>query len=536
MRKSIAHYRPRLLAAASFAMLALTACERETAAPESRSIPLQPNRASTAAPITTPASLSGAHARYFSIAQQVPGFAGLSLDSSNTVATIYLSRQENEGAARDAAAAMLRDLLSANPRRFRGALPALRVQLTRFDFVELGNWRERIERMSDPDITSFGISEPINRIKVRVGDPAAIGRVTSRLESLGIPDSAFVVEIRGRVAFTSSLTDQFATPFGGLKIFNNGSCTLGFNAYDATGTPAFITASHCTNTMWYPDFGNIRQPNSTSTIIGSEWNDPSAIVGPSGSCPVHWRCRWSDAATIKYSAGVSPKWSYLALTSSNPTVLGYRPVIGQDTTPLFGEWVYTIGQVSGTRNTQIIAVNTTVSGISPVSPTDSIKVYGAVETNVGAQEGDSGGPVFLDTFASGTAYVAGIVFGADRKINPLVTYYSPLGNIERDLGNLTVFGTTVSVTGPTFINSPGTYTWTANALGSSGYTYQWQSSTDGITWVNTATGPAIAQTWVSVSGSIAFQFHIRVIATGSAGGYGQTGTSDQFNYTVQGPF
>lgn len=90
----------------------------------------------------------------------------------------------------------------------------------------------------------------------------------------------------------------------------------------------------------------------------------------------------------------------------------------------------------------------------------------------------------------------------------------------------------MSISGPVFINSPGIYTWTATALGSSGYSYQWQTSYDATNWTNVGfNSSTLSIEFKSIPG-IFQAVYLRVTATGSNGGFGQTNTSDVFSFII----
>jgi len=478
-----------------------------------------------------PPSLSGLDARFYRMAQQVPGFAGVALDSSNRNLTLYLSQPASEGRARAAVEAMLREFLGANPHRFHGSMPDVTVQSVRYDFVDLGEWRDMVASVGDADLTSWGIDEPHNRLRVHVRSQAAVASMTEKLRALGIPGDAFTVDVRGPAVFTGSLVDLYQYPVGGVQIFNpvtGDACSLGFNAYDPQGVPAFITASHCTTTYAGPDGVTFYQPMGSGRALGHEILDPPGLLGDgTNGCMNGWHCRYSDAATIAYEPGQSGRWSYLANTSSGNSTIANQPIIGKEDQQLWGEWVYRIGMTSGKAIGQVIAVGTGVT-YSPAL----VVIEGANEVQVGARPGDSGGPVYMDNppLVQGIAYIAGIEFAADP--NYQVFFYSPLDQIYADLGYITVFGTTVSISGPTFINQPGFYTWNATALGSSGYSYQWQVSYDAVNWQNAGFNSSSLTIEFKTLPGIFQPFYVRVTATGSQGGYGQTNTSDIFVTTL----
>lgn len=511
------------------------ACDSQPIAPAHPSVP---SRSSASVhPTTIPKSLGGVHARFFSMAQQVPGFAGVALDSSNTVATVYLSNLENESSARAAVTALFHEFLAENKYRFHGAIPALRVQKVEYDFTQLAGWREEIAGIADANITSYGISEPINRVNVRVGTPGDVARLASQLQALSIPANAVEIEVRAAATPRSSpLTWSYTNPFGGVRVTsdavaNGYGCSLGFNAYDLDGTSIFVTASHCTLATLGPDNGVFHQAAFTDRLVGQERKDPLGLFGNGvNGCPTSYWCRNSDAAKITYSQGVVGKWSRLAETSGAFWSGSYKRIVGLEKYPLVGEWVSWVGSTSGTVTGQVYNVAT---GVTMNVRGVNIDIQNSVEIGGSSLAGDSGGAVYYQPapLPGNFVWLAGILFAG----GPGVSFYSPLGGIFKDLDSMTVFGTTVAASGPTFINAPGNYTWTADAQGSSGYSYQWEMSNDGVNWTTTgANSPTISQLWTSISPGFHYEFYLRVTATGSGGGYGQIDRSDPIHVVVQG--
>jgi hypothetical protein len=90
----------------------------------------------------------------------------------------------------------------------------------------------------------------------------------------------------------------------------------------------------------------------------------------------------------------------------------------------------------------------------------------------GKDGGDSGAPVFVHVGDS-TVYLVGVHQGVAGNGKAI---YSRIDRIEADHGTITVEKPFVSVTisGPTYIETPGTYAWQANpSYGDGSYTYQW---------------------------------------------------------------
>ncbi len=148
---------------------------------------------------------------------------------------------------------------------------------------------------------------------------------------------------------------------GGEAITTGGArCSLGFNVQDPAGTKYALTAGHCTN-------------------IGSSWS-------------------------IGTTAGSSfPGNDYGIIRHSNPANADGRVYLYngtyQDITnaanPYVGQSVLRSGSTTGVHGGTVTGLNATVNyGSSGI-------VYGLIQTNVCAEPGDSGGPLFSGTTALG---------------------------------------------------------------------------------------------------------------------------------------
>ncbi|MFD5034763.1 S1 family peptidase [Streptomyces sp. NPDC058220] len=154
------------------------------------------------------------------------------------------------------------------------------------------------------------------------------------------------------------------TPFvrGGDTIYGPGGvrCTVGFNVQDSAGVKYALTAGHCTN-------------------AGSAWSIGTRI---GSSFPVN------DYGLIKYGdqsqaeGGVNTFGGAFQdiTTARNPTV---------------GQSVVRSGSTTGVHTGTVTGLNATVNyGGGDV-------VYGLIQTNVCAEPGDSGGPLWSGTIAHG---------------------------------------------------------------------------------------------------------------------------------------
>jgi hypothetical protein len=117
-----------------------------------------------------------------------------------------------------------------------------------------------------------------------------------------------------------------------------------------------------------------------------------------------------------------------------------------------------------------------------------------------------------------------------------VYYFSKWNNVSSDLtGSPTGLvpapsppGLTVSVYGPTYIDTPGTYSWSASASGGSTYSYQWQESTNNSTWFNIGSNSSSYSEYESSDGV----FYLRVIVT--SGSSSATSSSHRVTVAING--
>jgi streptogrisin D len=150
---------------------------------------------------------------------------------------------------------------------------------------------------------------------------------------------------------------------GGDAIFTSGArCSLGFNVRNSSNQNFFLTAGHCTN-------------------IGSTWTTSSgALIGSrvASSFP------GNDYGVVRYS--------------STSTVAASGTVGGQDITsagtPAVGSTVTRRGSTTGIHSGTVLQLNATVT-----YPQGT--VTGLIRTNVCAEPGDSGGPLYRSTTAFG---------------------------------------------------------------------------------------------------------------------------------------
>jgi len=141
-------------------------------------------------------------------------------------------------------------------------------------------------------------------------------------------------------------------------------CSLGFNVQNSSGAYFFLTAGHCGNiaSSWYAN-------SSHTTLLGTTQNS---------SFPNN------DYAIVKYSTSYT---NHAGTVGSQDITTSGNATVGQS--------VSRRGSTTGVHTGTVQALNATVNYGS-----DGI-VYGMIQTNVCAEGGDSGGPLYAGSKALG---------------------------------------------------------------------------------------------------------------------------------------
>lgn len=357
------------------------------------------------------------------LARGIRGFGGFFFDAHGRP-TVYL---------KDAAERSNTERALAPFFRAQGLSPAA-VQVRRgdFDWVQLERWfaQASTEILGQSGGVFVDADEASNRVRIGV-ERGAIGRTRSLVARLGIPAEAVIVEETEPIEFAATLRDRVRPVVGGLQInFPGFLCTLGFNAV-RSGQNSFITNSHCTNTQGGTESTPYWQPLETvdPVRIGTEVHDPAYFRRQSG-CPSGRRCRFSDASRAAYAPGIPFTLGTLAKTTgannNSITINGSFTITGEGGAAV-GQTVNKVGRTTGWSQGLVTntCVNTGVSGSNIVQLCQTF-----VSARVGG--GDSGSPVFRGT--TGVTLV-GILWGGNSSGSQFV--YSPIGNIEQELGALT---------------------------------------------------------------------------------------------------
>jgi len=361
------------------------------------------------------------------LARTVPGFGGLFLDHG--VPTVYLTDISKRGAAERALSGFAQS---------RGFGPGeIRVLQGKYAYGDLDRWSQAVsyEVFEQGGVVFVDLDEAANRVLVGVERGASHANVRSLAARLGVPAEAIVTREVDPIQYAATLQDQVRPVVAGLQIhFGNFLCSIGFNAVSG-GQNSFVTASHCTNkqggtegTQYFQSLSS--QPNS---FIGTEVDDPTYFRNRNG-CPRGRRCRFSDASRAAYAAGVSFTLGGIAQTSGpnngSLTITGTFNVTSE-ANAVVGDVANKVGRTTGWTQGAVTntCVNTGVSGTNIVQLCQTF-----VSAGVGG--GDSGSDVFGLTGGS-SVRLLGILWGGNGAGTQFV--YSPIGNVEQELGPLTTF-------------------------------------------------------------------------------------------------
>jgi hypothetical protein len=209
--------------------------------------------------------------------------------------------------------------------------------------------------------TSWALDYQSNEIVVR-GDKTVSASDWSRLTEVADRIGGFVRMERTEGTFTTRING--AEPI----LSTAGRCSAGFNVTDGT-TDYILTAGHCgpDGSIWFSDD---RGRDQVGTSL-------------KGSFP------GDDYSLVKYDAGRAGKGAEVVAVGDGE---GVRITGVADAE--VGQKIFRSGSTSGLREGEVTALNATVN-----YPEGT--VTGLIETNVCAEPGDSGGPMFADGVALG---------------------------------------------------------------------------------------------------------------------------------------
>jgi hypothetical protein len=277
--------------------------------------------------------------------------------------------------------------------------------------------------------------ETTGRLVVGVLDRGVEGLVRDRLPALGVLSQSVDIVETEPIFRVATLRDKVRPLVGGLQIrFSQYLCSLGFNAMRA-GVVGYVTAAHCSDRQGEVDGTNYYQPLNrvADEFIGTEIADPG-FFRDSG-CPRGRKCRYSDSNFSDGADAVSVTLGGIARTTGPNN--GSLEIAGEfsiraDGVASVGQTANKVGRSTGWTQGTVTrtCVNTGVSASNIVLLCQDF-VANTVQIVAG---GDSGSPVFR---LSGGHRVTllGNLWGGNSSNTMFV--YSPIANIERELGALT---------------------------------------------------------------------------------------------------
>ncbi|MGW3114568.1 S1 family peptidase [Streptomyces sp. NPDC001091] len=210
-------------------------------------------------------------------------------------------------------------------------------------------------RQADVPGTAWAVDSKTNRVLVTVDSTVSQAEISKIKEQAGA-DALTIKRTPGKFQKLIS---------GGDAIYaSSWRCSLGFNVQDSAGNYYFLTAGHCTDGAgtWWSD-------SSHSTVLGTTAG--SSFPG-------------NDYGIVRYTNG--------SVTKSG--AVGSQDITSAST-PSVGTSVTRRGSTTGIHSGTVQALNATVNyGGGDI-------VSGLIQTNVCAEPGDSGGPLYGGTRAYG---------------------------------------------------------------------------------------------------------------------------------------
>jgi hypothetical protein len=364
--------------------------------------------------------------RFADIGRAAPGFGGMFVRGG--ALNVYLVDHAQRAAARGA-------IESAFGTE---AVPAggVRVLPADYSFTQLKAWQQRANALFElSGVVTTDVDEAANRVVVGVESTSAARAAAKELAAAGIPAGAVRIDVVGQIHALATLRDRVRPLVGGLQIrFDGFLCTLSYNATHGTQGDGFVTNSHCTTNRGTVDGTLYYQPldQVADQFIGTEVLDPPFFQRTNG-CPRGKLCRWSDSAYVSRASGVLATRGALAKTTganNSSLEIAGSFTIGSELTgnSTVGTTLNKVGRTTGWTQGNVTnsCVNTGVSGTRIV-----VLCQDFVSAGVGG--GDSGSPVFR-IVSGDTVQLSGTLWGGNSAGTSFV--YSPMTNIERDLGAL----------------------------------------------------------------------------------------------------
>ncbi len=402
--------------------------------------------AALSAPLRLPELARSVDDELVQMGRKVPGFGGMFYDEQG-YPTVYL-REPGSVVALSALKS-----LGEEVRVLRGD----------FEFEQLIQWKQALRpALALPGVVFLDADEARNRVVIGIdatqGKSLDRDRLGKELAARGVPAAAVVYqevqpfrELAGSADVdkagtrTNILKTLRPVPGGVQLTYPNPPliffCTIGFNAY-LDGAFGFVTNSHCSTERGVVDHGRYSQGDQDSATLATEIADPPYFTDP--PCPTGRKCRYSDSAFAQYDNNSTKLGSFrkLARTAARDPEQGsvaLKPASARFTIsdvgapPLVGEVVNKVGRTSGWTYGRVASSCVDVNSFATV-----YTLFCQHIVQGGSGGGDSGSPVFSWTRGNNVKLL-GILWagGADNRGNTLFSF-SPVANIEQELGALRV--------------------------------------------------------------------------------------------------
>lgn len=364
--------------------------------------------------------------KFLDVAAKVPGFGGMFVDGDTL--KVYLSNPSQKPAIETAIASTFGRERAKNIQILQG----------KYNFAQLKEWNNRAGELFDMQGTVYtDVDEKENRVKIGI-DSSDFKVVEKRLDQLGIPRDAVIIEKTDPIVYVSTLQDNIRPIQGGLQIaFSIYVCSEGFNGI-RSGTAGFVTASHCTNkqggvenTQHYQNYV------ASGNLIGTEIADPYYTKALCRANGIRGKvCRYSDSEFSSLAPRVSQDLGLIEKTvgvNTGSLNIAGNFTITSEGSSIVGQTANKVGRTTGWSQGIVTGtcMNIGVSGMNIVQLCQDV-----VSATVGG--GDSGSPVFSITNnpQANDVELRGILWGGNSAGTLFV--YSPIANVQRvdELGSI----------------------------------------------------------------------------------------------------
>lgn len=355
--------------------------------------------------------------------KSIPGFGGLFYDEEGRP-NVYLRDPGTAGAV------------------VKSLGPDVRVLRGDYEFAELVRWRVGLRPLLGlPGVVFLDVDETANRVVLGVDATSEtksldLDRLERELLFRDVPREAVVVRETAPFVEVLGVQDKFRPAPGGVQInFTGFLCTLGFNATRGN-VSGFVTNSHCSLVRGEADGTRYYQSLVAGGAIGTELVDPAYTTD--SRCPTGRKCRFSDSAFVKYDKKSLGSFAKVARPAREGS-LSLSPngarftVKGKAGGVVAGQIVNKVGRSTGWSSG---VVTSSCADVSSSATVYTMFCQGIVRAN--AAGGDSGSPVFVRTKKNDVTLVGILWAGGSDGSGNTVFAFSPLENVELELGTLKV--------------------------------------------------------------------------------------------------